>query len=210
MYESIPPRQVAKEKGLKTYLSGKPCKRGHTTPRHTATGSCIECHRMISLGWKKTHTESCKAYDAKRNATNPSRGNAYKSAWKQRNAAANKALNDAYRLNNKDKVLAACKTWRKANKEKAKAMAKSWRLRNRDKVVAQVNRRRCKRISATPFWADHTKINLIYKQAVESGLTVDHVIPLIHELVCGLHVHFNMQLLTLSENSSKGNKFIID
>jgi hypothetical protein len=32
--------------GLKTFETGKPCRNGHTTGRHTATGGCIECQRL--------------------------------------------------------------------------------------------------------------------------------------------------------------------
>ncbi len=61
-----------------------------------------------------------------------------------------------------------------------------------------------------PPWADLTAIREIYRQAAERGLTVDHVIPLQGELVSGLHVENNLQLLPGSVNFSKENKFSED
>lgn len=38
-------------------------------------------------------------------------------------------------------------------------------------------------------------------------MTIDHIIPLQGENVCGLHVPSNLQLMPLSDNSSKWNHF---
>lgn len=59
----------------------------------------------------------------------------------------------------------------------------------------------------TPAWADLSKIKEIYREARESGLSVDHIIPLRGKIVSGLHVHNNLQILPGSVNSSKGNTF---
>ena len=81
---------------------------------------------------------------------------------------------------------------------------------NNSAYLVQYNRlRRAHVLKAKPKWADETKLNQIYKEAKEKGLTVDHIIPLTHPLVCGLHVPANLQLLTRAENTRKHNKFDI-
>ena len=66
----------------------------------------------------------------------------------------------------------------------------------------------------TPKWANKEQIAKIYKQSIalsESGQQhhVDHIIPLNHPLVCGLHVEHNLQILTKEANSKKNNRFTI-
>jgi hypothetical protein len=66
---------------------------------------------------------------------------------------------------------------------------------------------------ATPAWADFRAINAVYAQAkaLESadGIArhVDHEIPLKHPMVCGLHVHNNLRVLTALDNMRKHNSF---
>jgi hypothetical protein len=74
-------------------------------------------------------------------------------------------------------------------------------------------RRRVVKLQRTPPWADQDKILAIYRQARAmtdaTGVVhhVDHVYPLQGELVSGLHVHTNLQVLPWRENVSKGNRF---
>lgn len=68
--------------------------------------------------------------------------------------------------------------------------------------------------AATPPWADREAIRALYRKAKrltrETGVkhTVDHIIPLKGETVCGLHVHTNMRVIPHSENMRKGNFFV--
>lgn len=73
---------------------------------------------------------------------------------------------------------------------------------------------RCNHIKrATPKWADKDEIKAVYKMARRlSKITgvkheVDHVIPLVHPYVCGLHVVENMQVMPARDNRLKGNFF---
>lgn len=80
---------------------------------------------------------------------------------------------------------------------------------------AYIVERRKKRDKSAPPWADKKAIRAVYIKArqltVETGIKheVDHIIPSTHELVCGLHVENNLQILTESENIRKSNSFTI-
>lgn len=66
---------------------------------------------------------------------------------------------------------------------------------------------------ATPQWASKKLIRLLKQNAREKSKrtgelwTVDHIVPLRHPLVCGLHVHWNMQIMLQSENEKKSNSY---
>ncbi len=69
---------------------------------------------------------------------------------------------------------------------------------------------------STPTWLDEDDfwwINEVYElaalrtQATGIDWHVDHIVPLQGRKVCGLHVPWNLQVITASENSKKGNKF---
>lgn len=74
----------------------------------------------------------------------------------------------------------------------------------------QYVRRRFERLKvATPPWFETEEVKKLYDRAKVGGLHVDHVIPLFHPKVCGLHCKDNLQLLTPKENRDKGNQFAI-
>lgn len=62
-------------------------------------------------------------------------------------------------------------------------------------------------LHALPKWANIEHIKNIYKKAKETGMVVDHIVPLISKIVCGLHCENNLQLLSHTENSSKANRY---
>lgn len=81
------------------------------------------------------------------------------------------------------------------------------------RIKRKIYRINYKKLRSASKWADKNKIEEIYKEAArlekETGIKyeVDHIIPTLHKLVCGLHNEFNLQILTKDENRKKKNKF---
>lgn len=77
-------------------------------------------------------------------------------------------------------------------------------------VATKAAARRASKMQRTPAWSDLSKIRQIYAKAKESGMVVDHIIPLKGKLVSGLHVPENLQIIPAIENMKKGNRFNIE
>lgn len=69
-----------------------------------------------------------------------------------------------------------------------------------------------KMAKATPAWVDYKKINEIYKESrrrrlAGENVVVDHIVPLNHPYVQGLHWHGNLQIISYAENERKSNLY---
>lgn len=61
--------------------------------------------------------------------------------------------------------------------------------------------------AANVAWASKEEIKYIYTLAKERGLVVDHIVPLNHADVCGLHVEDNLRCIPASLNLFKSNRY---
>ncbi len=87
-----------------------------------------------------------------------------------------------------------------------KAAKARYRSTHKSERAAQEMQRQARKKCASPLWANQEEIGIVYQKAREFGLQVDHVVPLQSDIVCGLHVHANLQLLHPFDNRSKLNR----
>ncbi|WP_295766014.1 hypothetical protein [Undibacterium sp.] len=125
-------------------------------------------------------------------------------------------FNRAFREKNRKKRAELQLLYRTEHPEKVKLSRQNW-LKSRPGISAAYGAKyRAVKDRSTPAWADLKKIRKIYREAHALRLAtgncyaVDHIIPLNSPIVCGLHVHNNLQILTRLDNAKKGNKFEIE
>jgi len=125
------------------------------------------------------------------------------------------AQSKAWIDNNRDKQNAYVKTWNENNKDKKKEYEKAWAKNNKDKINSYTAKRRASKLQRTPVWSDTDKIAQFYATAKRieelTGVVhhVDHRIPLQGELVSGLHVPLNLQVISAEANLAKSNTYRI-
>jgi hypothetical protein len=101
------------------------------------------------------------------------------------------------------------------NKEKVRAYNKKWTLSNPARNNAKNAKYRALKKMATPEWLNkshYEEMEIFYIKAKELELItkikyhVDHIVPLSNCNVCGLHVPWNLQVITAEENMKKNNR----
>jgi hypothetical protein len=181
-------RAEAKASGATHYFTGIPCSRGHTALRKTK-GACIDC---MKEDWK---TDNAKRKEKPKSEAAKEAGKRYY----ERNMDAVKA-----RANTRPKASVSSykQKYKEANPELYKALVSVRRRRHRN---------------ATPSWLSAEQklaMRSLYMQAQKltkitgEQYAVDHIVPLINEAVCGLHVPWNLRVITREENLIKSNKLV--
>lgn len=174
-------RKDAIRRGMVRYFTGKQCKHGHIDERYVVDGNCVTCRRNSFR--KKSSTPEWRAAQSVRD--------------RKRHAELMSSDSGKQLLTHK---------WRK------------WRSVNKDKIRknSAINRKNVRK--AKPIWFDEWH-NFVFECAYEvssarSRITgfkwhVDHMIPLLSKVACGLHVAENIQVIPARINQSKQNRFIL-
>lgn len=118
-----------------------------------------------------------------------------------------------YRDANRNKERARTRRYCSENRQREIDKVKRWRKLNPHKESAKKALREASRINACPSWCKTKKyreeFSAIYQQAkwiekvTDEKHEVDHIIPLRSDFVCGLHVPWNLMVLSAKDNSSK-------
>jgi hypothetical protein len=122
-------------------------------------------------------------------------------------------VQNEWRRQHKDRVAKHKRKWNENNADAIKLKNRNYRKNNKAAVLSSTRARQLKKKMATPAWAELDKIKQVYLEAArlteQTGIKhhVDHIIPISSLVVCGLHVHGNLQIITAEENVKKGCKF---
>ena len=185
-------RKEAQDSGAKYYFTGEPCKHGHVAPRKTK-GACVEC---MKIEWQQA-AEKRADYFREYN----------------KSEAGQQAKRKYYEAN-KENVIARAQARPDEDKRRYK---KTHKVNNPDMYKEMTSLRRRRFRDATPKWlTENQKMEIRFKYRLAIALSratgerhaVDHIIPLHGESVCGLHVPWNLQVLTQKDNLAKYNRLV--
>lgn len=189
-------KEDAASLGLQHYFTGKPCKRGHLSKRYVSNGCCRECKK------EDAKTPEARAYA--------------KAFWASEQGAISRKFANRPEVRiprqNRYRESGKSREWEQkhAASGRKRETVNAWCKRNRHKTAEWWARYNAAKVKATPPWltSEHkSKMHEIYSKAKELGMSVDHIVPIRGKTVCGLHVPWNLQLLTQAENSQKSNKW---
>lgn len=162
--------------------------------------------------WYARNKERANANSQRWEVQNKDRRRATKKSWRQRNPEKVKAWVKSWQERNPEKRRAGVKAWTQGNPEKRRAGIKSWATKNPHRIASKNAAYRAGLKAATPPWSDRKALDRIYKNAQEKTRRtgtqhhVDHRYPLKHRLFSGLHVPWNLQIITDRENREKRNR----
>ena len=161
---------------------------------------CKECDKAAALLWAKNNPDRINARNRKWAAKNPDNARNRKQRWRDK---------DRDLFNQKQRE------YREKNPGSGRKSCLKWQKNNRGRVNANTNAYRALKLQASPNWLtaiQKAQIQEFYDVAiavtVQTGMKhhVDHIHPLKGDGFNGLHVPWNLAVITAAENLTKLNK----
>lgn len=184
-------KNKSKADGLGTEC--RPCANAHSKAYHLANHAA-----HLSRG-RKAYKEKPEVFKARARK------------WEAENKERKRELAARYRTANREKIKEFSKRDWERHKEKRRAQKKEYRDANPERGAEHCRARQTRKQRAMPEWADRDAIRAIYAEcqriSAETGIKhhVDHYYPLKSDLVCGLHVEYNLRIIPAAVNLAKSN-----
>lgn len=171
--------------------------------------------REQNVAWLAANPGAAAAYCQKWRDKNPGAQGRADANWYANNRVAKLSADKFRRDNNLEKFLERERKSYERNRESARKKNERWRKKNPAKINMYAAERRKSVAERTPPWLTPEHLDEIYSFYVEAarlqfetGIVhhVDHIVPLRGRIVCGLHVPWNLQVLTRIDNLKKSNQ----
>ena len=166
------------------------CFNSHSTTKDGLRSKCIDCRRLEHIEYRKNNPEKIKRLQREIDRRKRSRSN-----WHVKRSNYNRS--EKGKISNRKRQI-------------------RYNLNNPGKRRAVSASRRAGKRNATPKWLTKIDISsieelhticLLFRMYTGQEYHVDHIIPLNSDIVCGLHVPWNLTVLPAKENMVKQNKF---
>ena len=136
-------------------------------------------------------------------------GRICRKCWLVKHSASSKK----YSSNHPQRRAASRLKWNDKNRKRIAEKSSIWAKKNREKCAVYWANYYALKSAAIPKWANRFFIEEIYDLARRrtkiTGFPwhVDHIVPIKSHLVCGLHVENNLQVIPMTVNVRKKNRF---
>jgi len=176
---------------------------------------CRSCNRKKAAAWAVANPERVKTQNRQYYQNNKETFRIETAIYRATHKEEIKVKKLKWADENKEYLVEKKKQWYQDNKEEKKAYEAEYRTKNRGKHRADRKKYKLAKRNAVPTWLTKEQLEQIqhyYDAAqwattiLEELIVVDHIVPLQGKNVRGLHVPWNLQLLTEEENCRKGNK----
>ena len=165
---------------------------------------CNECRLAYQRLYRKRNEvreRPARVYERGRRRERPER------KTKEYRERANRRRRENYAADPQMRARESLRRKDKWSSEKEKARKAADRAKNRHRCSAASAAYRAALLRAMPRWVDNNAIKAVYLMAaiMDGDFHVDHIVPLQSLIVCGLHVPWNLQIITASRNKAKRN-----
>jgi hypothetical protein len=174
---------------------------------------CKDCKKVKSKEYKANNKDKVRESAKRYRVENKEAISEYYRNLRLTNPELLNERSKEYRRNNPEKCKAYTKYYNETFPEKRKETRRRYSSIHKEETLARSAKRKAAKRKAVPKFIDIDKVNFFYKEAsrltIETSINyeVDHIVPITSKFVCGLHYHLNLQVITESENASKGNRY---